>query len=290
MEKVLITGGTGFLGSYLTKRFLLEGYTVGIIKRSTSNTIRIDSVLHQIEAFDVDSHSPSAIVNNFEPQYIIHTACDYGRGDSTLKCLIETNVLFGVELLEAAIDTKVSTFVNTDSLLPEDVNEYSLSKYQFKNWLKLKSECIDVINLRLEHMYGPGDDSNKFVYWLIGQLRNPEISNIPLTSGIQKRDFIYIDDVIDAFLLTLRSKSHGFNSYDVGTGNFVEVKEFVKEIAKLITTEENPIIYDKLGFGEVKYRANEIMEPKLNNNKLKDLGWVPKFNYKMGLKKLLENS
>ncbi len=72
----------------------------------------------------------------------------------------------------------------------------------FVEWLKYFSDRIKVVNLKLEHMYGPKDDDSKFVTWITNQMLN-NISSIDLTEGTQKRDFIYIDDVVDAYMLML---------------------------------------------------------------------------------------
>ena len=110
--------------------------------------------------------------------------------------------MFALRVLEVAILFDTDSFFNTDSLLPKYLNTYSLSKAQFVEWLKQLSYKIQCVNLRLEHMYGPKDDKTKFVPWLLDQMIN-SIEEIKLTLGTQKRDFIYIDDVVSAYMLLL---------------------------------------------------------------------------------------
>lgn len=287
MNRILITGATGFLGSHLCRRFLQEGFSVGIVIRPTSNTWRINDVLDRLEVFDLGTHSIGNIVSQFKPNHIIHTACDYGRKDSSLSKLVDTNISFPIHLLEAAISNKVETFVNTDTLLPENVNEYSLSKAQFRNWLESKSSEIAVINLKLEHMYGPKDDENKFVFWLIRQLTDDSVHGVPLTSGVQKRDFIYIDDVVDAFLITVQNKTEGYHSFDVATDHCIEVKEFVTVLVKQLELKAKEKYFHKLKFGEKSYRKGELMNPELDNSLLKEIGWSPKVSLDNGIANII---
>jgi nucleoside-diphosphate-sugar epimerase len=132
---------------------------------------------------------------------IVHTACEYGRASNSIKGVIETNIAFPVRLLELANTSGVSGFINADTMLPSLVSAYALSKSQFVEWLQyFSSGKMRVINMKIEHMYGSGDDSRKFINWILSQLRH-NVPSIELTKGEQKRDFIYIDDVVSAFLV-----------------------------------------------------------------------------------------
>lgn len=172
--------------------------------------------------------------------------------------------------------------------MPRNINDYSLSKAQFTDWLYIKSTQIQVVNFKIEHMYGVKDDNKKFIPWLIDKMiYEDEIIN--LTSGIQKRDFIYITDVVNAFnsvideSLTLES----WNEFDIGTNTFTEVKQFVITIAGLLEKKCNKAIIQRLNFGSIPYRKEEIMVPQLDNSKLIALGWKHKVNIKEGIEKIL---
>ncbi|MBD3768176.1 MAG: NAD-dependent epimerase/dehydratase family protein [Gammaproteobacteria bacterium] len=285
---VLLTGATGFLGSHLLEALLKQGYQVVVLKRSTSNLWRIEHLTGQYKSYDVDIQP---IEQAFEEQRIdcvIHTACHYGRNGSALSEVVESNLIFGLKVLEAAINYQVTTFINTDSFLPRDLNAYSLSKKQLIDWLKQQSSKIQVINLQLEHMYGPKDDSTKFIAWLVTQLKQ-NVSEINLTSGIQKRDFIYIDDVVSAFLCVLQSSTGlpSFSEFEVGTGESIEVKTFVQNLKQVFEQRNGPTS-TKLNFGAVPYRQGEIMEFKVDNQALRQLGWEPKVNLSQGLEQSLK--
>jgi CDP-paratose synthetase len=289
MKNILLTGATGFLGSHLLESFLLHGYSVAIIKRSTSDTWRINHLLANVKSYDVDKTSLETIFKEIRPRIIVHTACSYGRNNETLVEVVNSNLIFGLQLMEEGIKSKARTFINTDSLLPRNINDYSLSKAQLSDWLKMYQNKIQVVNLKIEHMYGPKDDSKKFLPWLINEMVNGTTS-INLTSGFQKRDFIYIDDVVAVFNLIANNRTNlgNWNEFDVGTNVFTPVKDFVLSIAKELKRANRHDIESRLNFGSVAYRDNEIMIPNLDNSKLLELGWIPKISIIEGVQKILK--
>ena len=287
---ILLTGATGFLGSHLLEALIKQCYSVVVLKRSTSKLWRIEHLAGQYKSYDVDIEP---IEQAFEEQHIdcvIHTACHYGRNGDPIRQILESNLIFGLKILEEAITHQVTSFINTDSLLPRDLNAYNLSKKQLVDWLNQQSSNIQVINLKLEHMFGPKDDETKFIAWLIGQLKH-NVPEINLTSGIQKRDFIYIDDVVSAFLCVLQSSEGmpSFSEFEVGTGESFEVKTVVENL-KNIFVQRNGLTNTKLNFGAVPYRPGEIMEFKVDNQALRQLGWKPKVSLLQGLEQSLKKN
>lgn len=287
---VLLTGATGFLGSYLLEALIQQGYPVAVFKRSTSNLWRIEHLAGQYKSYDVDIQSMEQAFEEQRIDCVIHTACHYGRNGSALTEVVESNLVFGLKVLETAINHQVTSFLNADSLLPRDLNSYSLSKKQLVDWLKQRSKKIQVINLKLEHMYGPKDDSTKFIAWLVTQLKQ-NVPEIKLTSGVQRRDFIYIDDVVSAFQSVLKNLKDlpGFSEFEVGTGESIEVKTFVQNL-KQVYEQINGPTNTELNFGSVPYRHGEIMEFKVDNQAMRQLGWQPKVNLSQGLEKSLKES
>ncbi|OIP96284.1 MAG: epimerase [Piscirickettsiaceae bacterium CG_4_10_14_3_um_filter_44_349] len=287
---VLLTGATGFLGSYLLEALLRNGHKVAILKRSTSNLWRIKHLIDQVTSYDVDMQPLEVAFEQQHIDVVIHTACHYGRNGSSTSEIVETNLVFGLKILETAVNHKVTTFINTDSLLPRNLNTYSLSKKQLVDWLKQHSSKIQVINLKLEHMYGPKDDSTKFIASLVTQLKEnaPEIK---LTSGVQRRDFIYIDDVVSAFLIVLKKSKDlpEFSEFEVGTGESTEIKTFVENL-KWVFEKLYGKTTTQLNFGAIPYREGEIMEFKVDNQALRQLGWNSQVLLQQGLEHSLKES
>jgi nucleoside-diphosphate-sugar epimerase len=166
---------------------------------------------------------------------------------------------------------------------------YALSKKQLVEWLKVFSDKIRVVNLRIEHMYGPKADNTNFVNWLINEMIN-EKEKIKLTKGEQKRDFIYISDVVFAYLTVLKNseKMDNFNEFDIGTGRFITIKDFViktKEIVEEILLKK---IKTYLNFGSLPYREGEFEEIKEDISSLSELGWKPITKIEEGLNKTIQ--
>jgi nucleoside-diphosphate-sugar epimerase len=138
-------------------------------------------------------------------------------------------------------------------------------------------------------MYGPKDDNTKFVTWITNQMLQ-NVESVDLTEGIQKRDFIYIDDVVDVYLLMLEKSKifQAFSEFDVGTGDQIELKEFILKIYKEISKIKP--ISTKLNFGAKAYREGEFMEIEEDVKPLFDLGWKPKISIEDGIKLIIKEA
>lgn len=289
MKRILISGVTGFLGSSLARAFLDSGYRVYGIKRRTSKLNRIIDIIDDIKLIDSDDIKLDESVQLIKPEIVIHTACDYGRNNKGVISLLETNLIFSINLLEASKKSKVNCFINTDSSLDKNVNAYSLSKSQFKEWGRYYSSEMRFLNLRIEHMYGVGDDNYKFIHWFVGQLKTSEVA-IKLTSGIQLRDFIYIEDVVSAYLLIVKKYADFsmFFEIDIATGELVPVRDFLNEIVgvfKAKTISSCP----ELEYGAIPFRENEMMAAKVSPKILHKLGWTAKISRAEGISRILED-
>lgn len=289
MSTVVITGTTGFLGSHLAKKFIQEGYEVIGLHRSQSNFWRFSEEKQKIEWFNLEEKSIADLFNSLKIDTVFHTACSYGRNGMGMKELFESNFQFGIDVLQASINSGVKTFINSDTLLPKNVNPYSLSKSLFVEALEFFSSNIQVVNIKLEHMYGPLDDKTKFVPWLISTLISGE-GDVLLTSGIQKRDFIYIDDVIAGFYQAFLKKEElsDFSNFDLCSGKFVRVRDFVELLANKIEEKFGKNVSKNLVFGARDYRSNDVMEPQLSGMNLSEIGWKPKFSLELGIDNILK--
>lgn len=294
-KTILLTGATGFLGSHLIKEFLKQEHQIIILKRSFSDTRRIDDLLHNLKSYDLDQCSLEQVfIENKNIDAIIHTATCYGKNKERVSQILEANTLFPLKLLELAINYKVKSFLNTDTYfnkgkIPyQGLPFYSLSKYQFMNWgkeLATVNHKIRFINIYLEHPFGEDDNSSKFTSYIIKSCLD-NAKKLDLTQGEQKRDFIYIDDIISAYTLLLSKsleKETFYQEYQLGRGEVVTIKEFVETIHELsgCTTQ--------LNFGVLPYTDSEIMYSQANINPLKQMGWQPKYTLKEGLRKVINS-
>jgi nucleoside-diphosphate-sugar epimerase len=280
-KTILLTGGTGFLGSHLAKRLVYEGFDVIIIKRSTSKLSPLESIINQVRFYDIDWIDIEKIFQENVIDLIIHCATNYGRFAVPPTDIIQANLFLPLKILQIAENYPVKTFINTDTILDKRVSYYSLSKKHFLDWLYLFSRKMVCISVALEHFYGPFDDRSKFVSKIILDLLH-EVDFIDLTLGEQKRDFIYIDDVVEAFMTLVNFSFDVPNNlyrYEIGTGKNIEIREFVQTVK---TMTGNKVT--RLNFGMLPYRENEIMESHVDISMLSRLGWQPQISLVEGLK------
>ena len=290
-KRILLTGATGFLGSHILKSLIKKKYDVIILKRSTSDTWRIKDLLKAIEYIDLDIHSLSEAFKSKHIDVVIHTACHYGRGDCLASNVIKTNVLFSLELLEAAVKYKTSYFFNTDSFFNSGVkvqgylNYYTMSKRHFLDWINIYSNKINIVNMSLQHVYGPADGGDKFAPWLLNEMLS-DAELISLSDGTQKRDFIYVDDVVSAYLHLIENPNKkSFVEYNVGTGRLTTVKKFVNTMQSELEIQNQKKIKPKLGFGLLPLNKGEIKSVIVKPDGLLSAGWRPLIDLSAGIKK-----
>jgi CDP-paratose synthetase len=282
---ILLTGGTGFLGSHLLKKLISHDFRVILLARPSSNTSRIDEILDKIILWNIDQAGLETLFCNNRIETIIHCATNYGRVEADLMALLEANLVLPLKLLELGNKNQVSCFINTDTILDRAVSYYSLSKAQFREWLKAYSSRMTLINVALEHFYGPFDDETKFVTYIIRSLLN-KVETIDLTKGEQKRDFIYIEDVVEAFLTIIHhspSLKGGFLNFEIGTNHSIEIREFVALVKRLTKNDST-----NLNFGALPCREKEPMECHVDASEILKLGWSPKFSLEEGLQKTID--
>lgn len=282
-NKCLLTGASGFLGSHLLRALIGTGWDVVCTRRESTQFYRIRDVKDQVKWINLDFCDLSKIFVDEQFSVVIHCATEYGRGQSDPIKTIDANLILPLKILELAERNGVEVFVNTDTVLPKMVSSYALSKRQFYEWMTIYSQGISCINIAIEHFYGPGDDESKFVSFIVRKLLEKPAS-IDLTSGIQKRDFIFIDDVISAFMRILNTdRKAGLINYEIATGHSITIQDFVKLAAKLTLNETT-----RLNFGAIPLRKGEIMELNVDLSKIIALGWKPMITIENGLKRTID--
>jgi CDP-paratose synthetase len=282
---LLITGASGFLGSHLTARLIRAGYRVVITKRCTSDLRRLRGLESEIEAIDIDATPVESLFDRWSIDAVIHCATNYGRNGATAANVVETNLILPLRLLQAAMDRGVRAFINSDTILDPRISHYSLSKKQLVEWLEHLATKVTTANVALEHFYGPGDDPSKFVASVVRDLVRG-VDSIALTPGHQKRDFIFIDDVVEAFRRVIEfalEAPAGFYRFEVGTNELRTIREFVEAAHRLSGARST-----SLEFGALDYRDNEVMESHADTTALRTLGWTPQVSLHDGLMKTIE--
>ena len=281
IKTILITGGNGYLGSRLTY-LLCQDYNLIVVNRSY-DCDRLASISNKVKIYNSNKDKIEEIFNN-NIDIIIHTATLYDRNNKySANQLCESNLDFPRKLLLEGIKNKVSYFINIDTPLNMYTNLYSLTKKQFLNWLLFYKNEINIVNLQLQHFYGPGASDDNFITSMVSRMINSDVE-IDLTHGEQKRDFIYIDDLLDLFeyFISNINKFSGFNEFEVGSGYNYLIREIVEKIKKITLAKT------RLNFGAIPYRKNELMNSKVNLEKLKQIKWNTKVSMEEGLKNVIK--
>jgi nucleoside-diphosphate-sugar epimerase len=304
MKRILITGANGFIGSRLVKKLLDSGHEVGIIVRESSDLRRIGTILDRITVFKGDIRNcddVSEIVAKFTPDAILHLVTYYAveHTSSEVNVMMETNVMGTINLLESARVNKVKLFVNTstcavyeqkDRALSENdpvspQNLYALTKLHAEEACKFYAlnYGVDGISLRLFPPYGPGDHERRLIPYLIHSFSMNQIPQ--MTTGEQKWDFVFVDDIIDAYIAVISVyplKEH-YEVINIGTGNPWSVKQMVQIIMHMMNKNIG------LSWGALPHRKNEVWFNSADIRKASALlGWKPVTDIHDGIRMTIE--
>lgn len=284
--RILITGGNGYLGTRIVKEIIKKGHTaVLLILEGTTTEMFKD--LPNIEIYSTKSED---IEKAFKTQTdcILHLATLYGRRGESPKKVLEANLLFPLEVLDRAVQYNVKYFFNMDTAINRLVNEYAVSKKQFRDWGKYYASQgkIRFINIQSEHFYGPFDNEVKFIANMLKKLKE-NTPYIETTLGEQERAFIYIDDLVEAIecIINYETKQDEleFVEYEAGPDENIKIKDALN-IMKELTNSRSEI-----KFGAIPYRKNEEMKSECDNSKLKAIGWQQRIlTFAEGIEKILK--
>jgi nucleoside-diphosphate-sugar epimerase len=289
-KDVWVTGGTGFIGKHLIAALLPLGfniYSICRINASATHRLANSAITHG----DIEMLETHARTLECPPIAVIHLATEYGRTSGFPLDVQQTNVSMPLRLLKIATDCGVKRFINVDSFFSAPIfayphmRPYIISKQHFREWGEYVGAGLSLlhfINMRLEHVFGPADAPDKFISQISSALRQQQ-PEIKCSSGFQRRDFVFINDVINAFLLILNADlaKNGYTEYGVGTGISIPVKDFIQELKRQTGGTSH------INFGALPTRFGEIMDSKADNTGLYDLGWRPQYDYISGISAML---
>ncbi|UUX91658.1 NAD-dependent epimerase/dehydratase family protein [Methanoplanus endosymbiosus] len=295
-KKVLVTGASGFIGRHLLARLYNSGANVNTISRK-----RCDFQL-EIGQFILDICDEKAVrdcVLECQPDYIFHLAA-YKERSTTVESLytsIETNLIGSLNLFSAAKDMGLVKSIITlgtaeeyginslpfcENMRESPATSYSFSKLCVSNLSELFWRLYDfpVTIIRPTLAYGPGQGIDMFLPALIISLRDNKKFN--MTFGNQTRDFVYVEDLVEALLVSSQTSFSKGQIINIGSGKTVKLSEIAYMVEKIM---------GKIGLvclGGHPYRNNEVMDYYVDINKAKDLlNWNVKTPLDVGLQKTI---
>ena len=302
-KRVLVTGAAGFIGSHLVRQLIKEGVEIHILLRKGSNPFRISDLMANLVVWEGDLgdyHSVHSCIRNSKPQIIFHIATvrNVERDLGLFDGMIDTNIKGTINLMKAVIDERVALecFINTgtceeygDAPVPfrEEQRETPVSPYSASKvattyicQMLFKTTGLPIITLRPFLTYGPYQDTDMFIPSLISHCI--ERKDFPMTEGDQTREFNYIDDIIDAYLLAVTSPHAIGEIINIGNGIEYRIRDVAEKIVKMMGYPIHLLI------GALPKRAGESSHFFCSNEKAKKLlGWSPKIDIDEGLKRTI---
>jgi CDP-paratose synthetase len=276
LRKVLFTGGTGYLGSQLVRTFLAEGIAVGILTRGKGLGY-LSEVADQCSFYSYDAKGLEQATSESPADVLIHAAASYGRNGESHRDLIQANFLTPLEIYQAC-SGRVGTWIIVGTGLGAEVSPYAKSKSLLSEWLRSHPGAdVPWIELALQHFYGPGEDPSKFLSFVTtGCLTSDRIE---LTDGLQRRDFIHVDDVREAIRVVInrRHEMKSESCFEVGTGIAFPIRDIVMKLHHYLMSQTQLI------FGALPKRASEPELCVANISALSKFGWYPKIPLEEGL-------
>jgi UDP-glucose 4-epimerase len=286
---VLVTGATGFIGGNLCRRLCERGAELHAVSRQHVEE-RADGI-RWWNGDMAESERVAQIVKSTQPDIIFHLASrvEGTREAAVVLPILQSNLVSAVNVLSAAVEFGCRRVVLTGSLEePVEVDPhqvpsspYAAAKWAASGYARMFRELyqLSVLTLRVFMVYGPGQqDLKKLVPYVILSLLRGEAAK--LTSGKRNVDWIFVDDVVEAFLAAGLSAETG--TLDVGSGELVNIREVVERLVREINPRIQPI------FGTIPDRPLEqvrVADVALTTQRL---GWRPTTSLELGLRETVK--
>lgn len=300
-ERYLVTGAAGFIGANLVHRLRLDGRDVIAAVQKDSDLWRLDGVseITFVQTNICDPDSVKDLLTATRPSHIFHLAT-YGvyRHQRDPQLIFNTNVLGTFNLLNAARDLELNAFVNTGSVyeysnLPgpqiESItgiprNIYDAAKLASSQLAQAYATeyHLPITTLRLFTTYGPLEDESRLISSILSKLLYGEQ---PMIASSAIRDFVYIDDVTQAYLLAADLGKPG-EIYNIGSGQGTRIGELFNQICQAVDSTITPIesesylpINDSQCWANITKASTELNwrpSTELNSGLLNTIQWYKK--------------
>lgn len=295
-KRVLLTGGTGFVGANLARRLLHDGHEVHLAVRAGYQGWRLADCLSDVRIHTVElasSEAADALAGAVQPEWVFHLAAHGAYSSQTnVQAIVHTNFVATVSLLEACARAGFDAFVHTGSS----------SEYGFKDHAPAEDEWVDpnsayavtkaaatqycrfvarqrglpVTTLRLYSVYGPYEEPTRLIPTLI--VRGLDGALPPLVNPAIARDFVYADDVVEACMLAAAHPAAQAGAvYNVGSGQQTTIGEAVEIARRVLGIAAQP------EWGAMPDRAWDTGVWVANSTAIRaSLGWQPRVGFAEG--------
>lgn len=295
-KKVLVTGGNGFIGSHIVNRLVKTGCTVNVMIRGSSDIWRLEEVRDSISLIRLDIRDGEVLrqwMAKIRPDYIFHMAA-YGV-DSRQKDYVtaaETNIIGTLNIVTAAAAIGCEKLINTgtsmqygnkaNAIREEDyydpTNIYGSTKGAatiIAHQVAMENN-LNIATIIPFGVFGEKEGSHKFFPYVILSAIGDEA--VRLSPCEQYRDYCYIENIIDGFIMAACNSEFKSEIYNIGCGKVYKLKHYVERIMSRLESGKGVI------YGAVEYRRNDLWSPQTDLTKISNtLGWEPKISLEEGI-------
>ena len=297
-KRVLVTGGSGFIGGHLVEELLRHGVDVSVLKRPTSDWpdhlshIRKEIRLLQMDIQDARFES-TLCDHRYDAVFHLAGIVDVPRSVAQPHDDFEKNVVISLRLLELLrLRSPDTSFINTSSVavygnpkqLPTPETEltnphtpYAVGKLVIEKYVSVYSQLyqIPAVSLRFVSVYGPRQ-RKQVVYDLMTKLHAEPDTLTLLGNGTEIRDLIYVGDVVRAFLIALEHGSRNGEAYNVGTGQAHTIMHVAETIAQTMGLTPEIKVSGKIRAGDSANWCADITQ-------IGQIGFSPQVELKQGI-------
>lgn len=259
MKRVIVTGGSGFVGANAVRRLLHDGHELHLFVRASHQSWRLDEIAGHVRRHELDVHDREGVrraVADIKPDWVFHLAAYGAYSTQTgIDRMVETNIRGTAALLDACVDAGVESFVHTgssseygykDHAAAEDEriepnSDYAVTKAAATHYCQLMARRRDmhVVTVRLYSIYGPYEEPARLwptlvVLGLRGRLP-------PLVNANIARDFVYVDEAVDAMIrVASRTTLPRGSVYNVCSGTQSSLESLVSAARRILDIKEEP--------------------------------------------------
>ena len=295
--RVCVTGGAGFIGSHLVDRLIALGHTVLVIDNLTTGVRDFVNPKAAFIEIDVRDANIESIFADFKPQVVFHEAAQTmvpaSMENPKMDC--DVNLLGLVNILEASRKHKVEHFLMpssaavygdldtlplTEDMIGKPTSFYGLTKLTGEGYLRIYEQAfgLKTVCFRYSNVYGPrqGDGGEGGVISIFTRFINEGQGLTIFGDGEQTRDFIYVDDVVEA---NIKAMNHPelTGVYNISTNTSTSVNKLVSYF-KSISNKDLPVYYEA-------ERTGDIRHSRLCNQKAKvDFDFLATVDLERGLR------
>jgi nucleoside-diphosphate-sugar epimerase len=293
-KKLLVVGGTGFIGFHILKKGKKLGYNLTSISLNKPKKERYLSGIKYLNLDISKKKELKKIKNNFD--YVVN-AGGYGGLDSNFKnpTKIFDEQYNGVKNIAGFfLNKKITKFIQIGSSLEyasssginnenmkinNPITTYGKAKLYSTNYLKFlfKIYNFPAVILRLYQVYGPTQKNNRIIPYVIESLKRKE--NINTTKGDQIRDFCFVDDVVEAIYKCFHSQKTDGEVINIGYGKGYKISDVLKKIFSFFP---NYNIKKKVKRNKIAHKQTKKLVPSIKKAK-KILNWKPKISLNKGI-------